>query len=100
VLVDVVVMLEVAVAVVNVIHVITMGDRLAAVCLGVRACVIGVYCLFGMVLLAVHVVDVVVMLDGLASVALVMLVIGRVGVGSHLSSFPASCQPRSRAPTG
>jgi len=93
VLVDVVVMLEVAVAVVNVIHVITMGDRLAAVSLGVRACVVGVYYLFGMVLLAVHVVNVVAMLDGLASVAMVMLVIGRLGVGSHLSSFPASCQP-------
>ena len=91
-LVDVVVMLEVAVAVVNVIHVITMGDRLAAVSLGVRARVVGVYYLFGMVLLAMHVVSVVVVLDGLASVAMVMLVIGRLRVGSHLSSLPASCQ--------
>lgn len=99
-LVDVGVMLEVAVAVVNVIHVITMGDRLAAVSLGVRACVVGVYYQFGMVLLAVHVVNVVAMLDGLASVAMVMLVIGRLGVGSHLSSLPASCQTWSWAPIG
>ncbi len=92
-LVDVVAMLEVAVALVNVIHVIIMGHRLTAVSLGVHACVVGVYYLFGMVLLAVHVVNVAAMLDGLASVAMVMLVIGRLGVGSHLSSLPASCQP-------
>ena len=63
---NVVAMLEVPVTVVDMIHVIAVGDRLACVTLIVRARVAGVYRLLGMVLLAVHVVDVVVVLDGLA----------------------------------
>ena len=95
-------MLEVPVAVVDMIHVIAVGDRLACVTLIVRARVAGVYRLLGMpapagrvswlpmTLVAVHVVDVVVVLDGLAPVARVVLVIGRFSVGSHLSSLPAA----------
>ena len=87
---DVVAMLEVPVTVVDMIHVIAVGDRLACVTLIVRARVAGVYRLLGMVLLALHVVDVVVVLDGLAPVARVVLVIGRLSVGSHLNSLPAA----------
>lgn len=81
-------MLEVPVAVVDMIHVIAVGDSLAPVTLRVRARVADVDRLLGMVLAAVHVVDMVVVLDGLAPVLGVVLVIGRFIVGSHLSSLP------------
>ena len=82
-------MLEVAVAVMDVVHMIAMGGRLAAVSLCVRARVVGVHRLLGVVLVAVHVVHVVAVLDGLAPVAHAALVIDRFGVGSHLSSCSA-----------
>jgi hypothetical protein len=89
VLVDVVAMLEVTVAIVDVVGVIAVCDHLAAVSLGVGAPVAGVHRLLGMTLVAVHVVDVVLVLDGVAPVASVVLVIDGLSVGSHLSSLPA-----------
>jgi hypothetical protein len=83
---DMVAMLEVAVPVMHVVDMIAMSDRLAAVSLGVHARVTGVHRLLGMVFTAMYVIDVVVVLDGLAPVARVMLVIDRFGVGGHLSS--------------
>lgn len=73
-------MLEVAVAVMDVVHMIAMGDRLTAVCIGVRARVAGVHRLLGVALVAVHVIDMVVMLDRLAPVTWVVLVIDRFRV--------------------
>jgi hypothetical protein len=90
VLVDVIAMLEVPVPVVDVVHMIVMGDCLAAVSFGVRARVPGVHRLLGVLFLAVHVVDVVVVLDGFAPVPGVVLVINRFGMGRHLSSQPPS----------
>jgi hypothetical protein len=90
VLVDVIAMLEVAVAVMDVVHVIAVGDRLAAVSVGVRARVAGVHRLLRVVLAAVHVIDVVVVLDRLAPVTRVMLVIDRFSVRGHLSSSSPS----------
>jgi hypothetical protein len=89
VLVDVVAVLDVAVAAVDVVHVIAMGDHLAAVSLSVRARVVGVHRLLAVALVAVHMVDVAVVLDDLAPVARAVLVIDRFSVGSHLSSLPA-----------
>jgi hypothetical protein len=43
-----------------------------------------------MALVAVHVVDVVVVLDGLAPVARMVLVIDGLSMGRHLSSLPAA----------
>lgn len=89
-LVNVVAVLDVMVAIVDVVNVIAVGDHLAAVPFGVSALVAGVQRLLGMALLAVHVVDVVIVLDGLAAVASMVLVIGGPSVGSHLSSLPAA----------
>jgi hypothetical protein len=86
VLVDVIAMLKVAVAVMDVVHMIAMGDRLTAVSFGVRARVTDVHRLLGVVLVAVHVIDVVVVLDRLAPVTRVVLVIDRFSVRGHLSS--------------
>ncbi len=86
-LVDVIAVLEVAVAVVNVIHMVAMGYRLAAVSVRVRARVAVVHRPLAMVLAVVHMVHMVVVLDGLAAIVRVVVVIGRFGVGSsHLSS--------------
>jgi hypothetical protein len=90
VLVDVIAMLEVAMAVMDVVHMIAMGDRLTAVSFGVGARVAGVYRLLGVVLVAVHVIDVVVVLDRLAPVTRVVLVIDRFSVRGHLSSSSPS----------
>ncbi len=87
VLVDVIAVLEVAVAVVNVIHMVAMGHGLAAVSGCVRARVPVVHRPLAMVLAVVHMVHMVVVLDGLAAVVRVVVVIGRFGMGSsHLSS--------------
>jgi len=87
VLVDVIAVLEVAVAVVDVIHMIAMGYGLAAVLVRVRARMGVVHRLLAMVLAGVHMVHMVVVPDDLTAVARVVLVIGRFGVGSsHLSS--------------
>jgi hypothetical protein len=90
VLVDVIAMLEVPVAVMDVVHMIAMGDCLAAVSFGVRARVPGMHRLLGVLFVAVHVIDVVVVLDGFAPVPRVVLVINRFGMGRHLSSQPPS----------
>lgn len=91
VLVDVIAMLEVAVAVavMDVVHMIAMGGRLTAVSFGVRARVTGVHRLLGVVLLAVQVIDVVVVLDRLAPVTRMVLVIDRFSVRGHLTSSPS-----------
>jgi hypothetical protein len=57
VLVDVVAVLEVAVAIVDVVNVIAVGHHVAAVRLGVSAFVAGVQGLLGVAFVAVHVVD-------------------------------------------
>ena len=86
-LVDVIAVLEVAVAVVDVIHMIAMGYGLAAVLVRVRARMGVVHRLLAMVLAGVHMVHMVVVPDDLTAVARVVLVTGRFGVGSsHLSS--------------
>jgi hypothetical protein len=90
VLVDVVAMLEVAVAIVDVVNVIAVGDHVAAVSLGVGAFVAGVQGLLGVALAAVHVIDMVVVPDGLAPVARMMLVIDGLSMGRHLSSLAAA----------
>jgi hypothetical protein len=83
-------MLEVAVAIVDVVNVIAVGDHVAAVSLGVSAFVAGVQGLLGVALVAVHVVDMVVVPDGLAPVPRVMLVIDGLSMGRHLSSLAAA----------
>jgi hypothetical protein len=90
VLVDVIAMLKVAVAVMDVVHMLAMGHRLTAVSFGVRARVAGVHRLLGVVLVAVYVIDMVVVLDRLAPVTRVVLVIDRFSVRSHLSSSSPS----------
>jgi hypothetical protein len=90
VLVDVVTMLEVAVAIMDVVNVIAVGDHVAAVSLGVGAFVAGVQGLLGVALAAVHVVDMVLVPDGLAPVPRMMLVIGGLSMGRHLSSSAAA----------
>jgi hypothetical protein len=86
VLVDVIAMLEVAVCVMDVVYMIAVGDCLAAVSFGVPARVAGVHRLLGVALVAVYVINVVVVLDGFAAVARVVLVIDWFGMESHLSS--------------
>ncbi len=85
-LVDVIVVLEVAVAVVDVVHVIAMVDRRAAVSLGMRARVAVMDRLLRVVLAGVHVIDMVAVRDGLAPVPGVVLVIGGLGMRRHLGS--------------
>ena len=89
-LVDVIAMLKVAVAVMDVVHMLAMGHRLAAVSFGVRARVAGVHRLLGVVHVAVYVIDMVVVLDRLAPVTRVVLVIDRFSVRGHLSSLSPS----------
>lgn len=79
-------MLEVAVAIVDMVHVVAVGDRLAAVSLGVRCAVAGVHRLLAVVLTAVHVIDMIAVPHGLAPVTRKVLVVGGFCVGSHLSS--------------
>jgi hypothetical protein len=86
VLVDVIVMLKVAVTVMDMVHMLAMGHRLTAVSFGMRARVAGVHRLLWVVLVAVHVIDMVVVLDRLAPVTRVVLVIDRFSVRGHLSS--------------
>jgi hypothetical protein len=90
VLVNVVAMLDVTVAIVDVVNVIAVRDHLAAVPLRMGARVVSVQRLLPMALVAVHVVDVVVVLDGLAPVARMVLVIDGLSMGRHLSSLPAA----------
>jgi hypothetical protein len=90
VLVNVVAVLDVTVAIVDMVNVIAVGDHLAAVRLRVGARVAGVQRLLPMTLAAVHVVDVVVVPDGLAPVARMVLVIDGLSMGRHLSSLPAA----------
>jgi hypothetical protein len=90
VLVDVVAVLEVAVAIVDVVNVIAVGHHVAAVRLGVSAFVAGVQGLLGVALAAVHVVDMVAVPDGRAPVPRMMLVIGGLSMGRHLSSLAAT----------
>ncbi len=86
-LVNVLAVLNVTVAIVDVVNVVVVLDGLAAVPLRVAALVVGMQGLLGMMLVAVHVVDVVVVLDRLAPVARMVLVTDRLSVGSnHLSS--------------
>jgi len=87
VLVNVVAVLEVAVAIVEVVNMIAVGDHIAAVPLSVSAFVAGVQGLLGVALVAVHVVHVVLVRDGLAPVARMVLVIGGLSMGCHLSSL-------------
>ena len=87
VLVDVVAVLEVAVAIVDVVNVIAVGHHVAAVRLGVSAFVVGVQGQLGVALVAVHVVDMVAVPDGRAPVPRMMLVIGGLSMGRHLSSL-------------
>jgi hypothetical protein len=90
VLVNVVAMLDVMVAIVDVVNMIAVRDHLTAVPLRMGARVVGVQRLLPMALVAVHVVDVVVVLDGLAPVARMVLVIDGLSMGRHLSSLPAA----------
>jgi hypothetical protein len=90
VLVNVVAVLDVTVAIVDVVNVIAVGDHLAAVLLRVGARVAGVQRLLRVTLVAVHMVDVVVVPDRLAPVARMMLVIDGLSMGRHLSSLPAA----------
>jgi hypothetical protein len=96
VLVDVIAMLKVAVAVMDVVYVLAMGHRLTAVSFGVRAGVAGVHRLLGVVLAAVYVIDMVVVLDRPATVTRVVLVIDRFSVRGHLSSSSVG-SPRTPA---
>jgi hypothetical protein len=91
VLVDVIAMLKVAVAVMDVVHMLAMGHRLAAVSFGVRARVAGVHHLLGVALVAVYVIYMIVVLDRLAPVTRVVLVIDRFSVRGHLSSSSPQC---------
>jgi hypothetical protein len=90
VLVDVIAMLKVAVAVVDVVHMLAVGHRLTAVSFGVRARVADVHRLLGVVLVAVYVIDMVIMLDRLAPVTRVVLVIDRFSVRGHRTSSSPS----------
>lgn len=84
-LVNVITMLEVAVAIVNVVDVVVVFHGLAAVTLSVGAFVLGVDVSLAVVLVAVNVVDVTVVLDGLAAVAGQVLVVGDLNVAHGYS---------------
>jgi hypothetical protein len=85
-LVNVVAVLDVTVAIVDVVNVFAAGDHLAAVPLRVGARVAGVQRLLPMTLVAVHVADVP---DGPAPVARMVLGIDGLSMGRHLSFLPA-----------
>ena len=79
-LVNVVAVLEVTVAVVQVVDVAVVLDRLTAVPFGVGASVLGVNLHLRVLLVAVDVVDVAVVLDRLATVLRQVLVVLRLNV--------------------
>ncbi|WP_170226594.1 hypothetical protein [Rudaeicoccus suwonensis] len=83
---DVIPVLHMAVTIVQVVDVITMFDRLAAVALGVCALVVGVDRNLDMALVAVDVVHVVFVLHGLATVTNVVLVVGGFQMGHGISN--------------
>lgn len=88
--VDVISVLEVAVPIVEVIHVVSVLDSLVTVSLEMGPLVIGMDDFLGMSLAIVKVVDVSLMLNGLVTISREMLVVGgRVGCSrTHGGSFP------------
>lgn len=84
-LVDVVPVLEVTVTIVDVVNVVVVFHGFAAVTFGVSAFVLSVNRRLGVLFVAVHVVDVTIVLNGLATVGGQVLVVVRLNV-THDSS--------------
>jgi hypothetical protein len=91
VLVYVVAVLEVSVAVVDMVDVVAVLNRLTPVVLGVRRAVIGMDLRFRVPLAVVDMVDMVAMLDGLVAVARQVLVIDRFDMFRWCHRSSKSC---------
>jgi hypothetical protein len=98
VLVDVIAVLVMPVAVVHVVEVVPVLDRVAAVAVCVRTRVLGVHFALFVLLAIVEMVRVVVMLNRCASVIGQVLMVKFLGVRGHENSFSCwnSSLPRSR----
>lgn len=90
-LVYVVAVLEVSVAVVDMVDVVAVLNRLTPVVLGVRRAVIGVDLRLGVPLAVVDMVEVVAVLDGLVAVAREVLVVDRFHMVCRCHGSSKSC---------